>query len=114
MHRDLVEQRQWFTETEYRQGVMLAQISPGPLAAQLCFYLAWLRGGVGGVLASGAAFVLPSFFVVVILGWFYVRLGGIPLIRSVFYGVGAAVSGILVHSAWRLARKTVGRDPLMA
>src|SRR5258705_12889562 len=48
MHRDLVEGRQWFTEEQYREGVTLAQVSPGPLAAQLCFYLADVERGLAG------------------------------------------------------------------
>ena len=114
MHRDLVERRQWFTETQYRQGVMLAQVSPGPLAAQLCFYLAYIGGGIRGAIWSGIAFVLPSFVMVVALGWAYQRFGGIPEIRSIFYGVGAAVTGILVISGWHLVRKTIRRDALLA
>jgi hypothetical protein len=30
MQRDLVEQRHWFTEAEYRQDLALAQTMPGP------------------------------------------------------------------------------------
>src|SRR6185503_7387164 len=113
MHRDLVERRGWFSESEYREGMMLAQVSPGPLAAQLCFYLAFLAGGLRGALLSAVAFVGPSFLMVVVIGGVYVRYGGLPAIRAVFYGVGAAVAGILVHSGWRLGKKTIGRDGLL-
>src|SRR5829696_6272739 len=78
MHRDLVEGRRWFSEEEYREGMALSQLSPGPLAAQLCFYLGYLRGGVAGSALSGLAFVLPSFVIVVALGWTYVHYGGLP------------------------------------
>jgi chromate transporter len=84
MHRDLVEARGWFTEDEYREGIALAQLSPGPLAAQLCFYLGYIRGGIPGSALSGLAFVLPSFVMVVALGWAYVRFGGLPWMQAVF------------------------------
>ena len=113
MHRDLVTARQWVSEEEYREGMALAQLSPGPLAAQLCFYLGFLRGGVAGAALSGAAFVLPSFVMVVGLGWAYVRFGGLAWMQAVFYGVGAAVIGLIARSAARLARSTLGRDPLL-
>jgi len=112
MHRDLVEGRDWFTEAEYREGMALAQLSPGPLAAQLCFYLGYLRGGIAGSALSGLAFVLPSFVMVVGLGWAYVRFGGLSWMQAVFYGVGAAVIGLISRSAYGLTRKTIGRDPL--
>jgi len=110
MHRDLVETRGWITEEEYREGLALAQLSPGPLAAQLCFYI---RGGVVGAVLSGVSFVLPSFVMVVALGWAYVHYGGLPWMQAAFYGVGAAVIGIISRSAYGLAKKTVGKDFLL-
>ncbi len=113
MHRNLVEERGWVSEEEYREGVALAQLSPGPLAAQLCFYLGFLRGGVPGAALSGLAFVLPSFLMVVGLGWAYSRYGGLPWMQAVFYGVGAAVIGLISKSAYRLTSKALGRDALL-
>jgi chromate transporter len=113
MHRDLVEARGWFTEDEYREGIALAQLSPGPLAAQLCFYLGYIRGGIPGSALSGVAFVLPSFLMVVALGWAYVQYGGLSWMQAVFYGVGAAVIGLISRSAYGLTRKTIGKDLLL-
>jgi chromate transporter len=113
MHHDLVEARRWISEDEYREGLALAQLSPGPLAAQLCFYIGYLRGGVSGAALSGLAFVAPSFLMVLALGWAYVRYGGLPWMQAVFYGVGASVIGLISRSAYGLARKTIGRDLLL-
>ncbi len=113
MHRDLVERRGWITEDEYREGLALAQLSPGPLAAQVCFYLGYIRGGIVGAALSGLGFVLPSFVIVVALGWAYVQYGGLPWMQAVFYGVGAAVIGLITRSAYGLARKTIGKDLLL-
>src|SRR5438128_553548 len=65
MHRDLVERRRWIDEDEYRLGVALAQIMPGPLAAQLAIALGYFQRGVLGASAVGLAFVVPSFVMVV-------------------------------------------------
>jgi chromate transporter len=113
MHRDLVETRRWVSEDEYREGIALAQLSPGPLAAQLCFYLGYIRGGLVGATLSGLGFVLPSFLIVLGLGWAYVRYGGLNWMQAVFYGVGAAVIGLITRSAYTLARKTIGTDWLL-
>lgn len=113
MHRDLVEERGWLSEEEYREGMALAQLSPGPLAAQLCFYIGYVRAGWVGAALTGVAFVLPSFLMVVALGWAYVRYGGMAWMQAVFYGVGAAVIGLISRSAWNLTRKTLARDWLL-
>lgn len=113
MHRDLVEKRHWFSESDYREGLALAQLAPGPLAAQLAIYLGYVHHGVFGATAVGLAFVLPSFAMVVALGWAYAEFGGLAWMQAVFYGVGACVIGIIAHSAFKLTRRTIGRDALL-
>src|SRR5580765_6502412 len=98
MHRDLVEQRTWISEADYKEGLTLAQLMPGPLAAQLAMYLGYVHYGVIGATLVGVAFVLPSFLMVLALGWGYKEYGGLPWMQAVFYGVGASVIGIIAIS----------------
>jgi chromate transporter len=114
MHRDLVESRGWISESDYREGLALAQLAPGPLAAQLSIYLGYVHYGVLGATLVGLAFVIPSFLMVVALGWAYVAYGGLTWMQAVFYGVGACVIGIIASSAFKLTKKTIGRDRLLA
>lgn len=113
MHRDLVEQRGWITEADYKEGLALAQLAPGPLAAQLGIYMGYVHYRLLGATLAGLAFVLPSFFMVVALGWAYVRFGGLSWMQAVFYGVGAAVIGIIAISARKLTLKSIGKDKLL-
>ena len=113
MRRDLEETRHWYTSAEYKEGLALAQLAPGPLAAQLAIYLGWVRGGVLGATIVGLAFVGPSFLMVLALSAAYVRFGGMPWMQGAFYGIGAAVIAIIGHSALRLVRKTVGADRVL-
>jgi chromate transporter len=113
MQRDLVERRGWFSEQDYKEGLSLAQLAPGPLAAQLAIYLGWVRAGVVGATLVGFAFVAPSLVMVLVLSAAYVRFGGLPWMQGVFYGVGAAVIAIIAQSARKLMRLTLGRDRLL-
>ena len=113
MQRDLVEERGWFTPAEYREGLALAQLAPGPLAAQLAMYLGWARGGAAGAAVVGLAFVLPSFLMVLVLAAAYLRFGGLPWMQGAFYGIGAAVIAIIARSAVKLTSLTLGRDALL-
>jgi chromate transporter len=113
MHRDLVERRGWISEQDYKEGLALAQMMPGPLAAQLGIYLGYVHYRVVGATVAGIAFVLPSFLMVVALGWAYAQFGGLSWMQAVFYGVGAAVVGIIAMSAYKLTRKTVAKDRLL-
>src|SRR6266700_636502 len=113
MQRDLVEQRAWIAEADYKEGLALAQLCPGPLAAQLAMYLGYVRYRILGATLVGLAFIWPSFLLVVALGWLYTLYGGLTWMQAVFYGVGASVIGIIAHSAYKLTTKTIGRDPLL-
>ena len=113
MRRDLVEQRGWITEADYKEGLALAQLAPGPMAAQTAIYLGYVHYRILGATLVGLAFVLPSFFMVVALGWAYSRYGGLTWMLAVFYGVGAAVIGIIAISAHKLTVKSVGQDKLL-
>ena len=113
MQRDLVERRRWISEQDYKEGLALAQLAPGPLAAQLAIYLGWSRAGVIGATLVAVAFIAPSFLMVLGLSALYVRFGGLPWMLGAFYGVGAAVVAVIVRATAKLARLTLGRDRLL-
>ena len=113
MQRDLVECHQWIDDEEYKLGLALAQIMPGPLAAQLAIAIGYFAHGVLGATLVGLAFVLPSFLMVLALSMLYVAFGGLWWMQAVFYGVSAAVIGIIAIASYKLARKVNGRDSLL-
>jgi chromate transporter len=113
MQRDLVEERGWIALEDFKQGLTLAQLAPGPLAAQLAIYLGWVRGRLLGATIVAFAFILPSFVMVLALAALYVHFGGLPWMQGVFYGVGAAVIAIIARSAWKLGKTTLGKRWLL-
>lgn len=113
MHRDLVERRGWISESDYKEGMALAQLAPGPMAAQTAIYLGYVHYRILGATFVGLAFVIPSFLMVLGLGWAYSRFGGLSWMQAVFYGVGAAVIGIIAMSAHKLTKKSIGKDKLL-
>jgi chromate transporter len=113
MQRDLVEQRGWFTEAEYRQGLALAQTMPGPLAAQLAMWFGYLQRGALGAAAVAVPFVLPPFLLVTAVAIIYAKYQGLTAVHEIFLGVGPAVLAIIAIAAYKLARTTNKTDPLL-
>src|SRR5689334_14360625 len=113
MQRDLVERRRWISKQDYVQGLALAQLAPGPLAAQLAIYLGWVRARLLGATLVAFAFILPSFVMVLGLAAAYVAYGGLSWMQGVFYGVGAAVIAIIARSVVKLTKLTLARKPLL-
>ncbi len=113
MHRDLVEEQRWITEDTYKLSLALAQIMPGPLAAQTAIAIGYFEGGILGATLAGLAFVLPSFLMVVAISLAYVAYGGLWWMQALFYAIGATVIAIIAIAAYKLTRSTNKRDPLL-
>jgi chromate transporter len=112
MRRDLVERRGLLDDDTYRLALALAQIMPGPLAAQTAIAIGYFQAGVLGATLVGLAFILPSFLMVLALSWLYVAYGGLWWMQAAFYGIGAAVIAIIAIQAYNLARRTNRSDAL--
>jgi len=112
MQRDLIP-RGWISEEEYLQGLAFSQMMPGPLAAQLAMWIGFIRHGAVGASLVGTVFVLPAFLLVVSIAFFYVAFQGLAVVQALFYGIGPAVIAIVAHSAFRLAKATVGAERRM-
>src|SRR5499426_904315 len=113
MHRDLVEQRRWITEDTYKLSLALAQIMPEPLAAQTAIAIGYFEGGVLGATLVGLGFIVPSFLMVVAISLAYVAYGGLWWMQALFYTIGATVIAIIAIAAYKLARGTNKRNPLL-
>jgi len=113
MHRDLVEQRRWITEDTYKLSLALAQIMPGPLAAQTAIAIGYFEAGVLGATLVGLSFILPSFLMVVAISTAYVAYGGLWWMQALFYAIGATVIAIIAIAAYKLARGTNKTNPLL-
>ncbi|HEY3118706.1 MAG TPA: chromate efflux transporter, partial [Chloroflexota bacterium] len=113
MRKDLVEERKNLDEPTFNLALALAQIMPGPLAAQTAVAIGYFEGGIAGATLVGLVFILPSFLMVLGLSALYVAYGGLPWMQALFYGIGAVVIAIIAIAAYRLARGTNKKDPLL-
>ena len=113
MHRDLVEERRWFSEKEFQQALAIGQTMPGPLAAQTAMWLGYLHAGARGAVAVAAPFVVPPFVFVTAIAVLYAEYHGLSWVQSLFRGIGPAVLAIIAVAAVRLARSTNKTDPVL-
>src|SRR6266581_507347 len=104
MERELVQERQWLTKDEMREGIAVCQSLPGPLAIQVGIFISYIRGGFWGAWAGGWAFIFPNFVIVASLAALYVYFGGLSPVTAIFYGVSPAVIALILHSCYRLTK----------
>src|SRR5258707_247160 len=113
MQKELVDERKWISQEDYLNGLAFSQLAPGQLDAQMAMYLGFVRAGFMGATLIGAAFILPSFLMVLAIGKAYVSFGGTRIISALFYGIGAAVIAIIARSAIKLVKTSVKKDKLL-
>jgi chromate transporter len=114
MHHDLVEQKRWISEKRFLHALNYCMVLPGPEAQQLATYIGWLmHRGWGGIIA-GTMFVLPSLFILILLSWFYIAFGDVPLVAGLFYGIKPAVTAIVVQAAHRIGSRALKNNWLWA
>src|SRR5947199_1146611 len=104
MQRDLVERRGWLSRKDFLDGVALGQTMPGPLAAQVVMWLGYLRAGALGALATAAAFIAPSFVLVLAVAVVYAHYQGLPCVHALLHGLAPAESAIAAVYLSQLSR----------
>jgi chromate transporter len=107
MHRELVEQRRWISESRFLHALNYCMLLPGPEAQQLATYIGWLMHRTWGGIVAGGLFVLPGCLAMLLLSWLYVRFAGVPAIGIVFFGLKAAVLAIVVSAVLRIGSRAL-------
>jgi chromate transporter len=111
MQAELQQKRQWVSKERFVEGLSVVNMLPGATATQLGIFLGYARGGWWGGLVGGLCFVLPAFFVMLMLTLAYASLGTSPLLRGALYGLGPVVLAIFAVAVYRLGRTAASTIP---
>lgn len=107
MHRELVEERRWISESRFLHALNFCMLLPGPEAQQLATYVGWLLHGTRGGIVAGALFVLPGFFVILGLSSAYALFQETDWLAALFFGLKAAVLAIVIEAVIRVGRRAL-------
>jgi chromate transporter len=107
MHRVLVDEKRWISETRFLHALNFCMLLPGPEAQQLATYVGWLLHRIRGGLIAGWLFILPGFAVILGLSFLYVMAGRVPLVQGLFVGLKAAVVVIVLQAVIRIGRRSL-------
>src|SRR3979411_2568668 len=114
MHRILVEEKNWISESRFLHALNYCMLLPGPEAQQLATYIGWLLHKTAGGIVAGALFVIPSIFVLWTLSYIYAACGRVPWIAAIFYGLKPVVVAIVTAAVIRIGRRTLKNEVMWA
>jgi chromate transporter len=107
MHRLLVEERKWVSESRFLHALNYCMLLPGPEAQQLATYLGWLLHRTAGGLVAGILFVLPGAVVMWLLSVLYAGFQDITFVQAIFYGIKAAVLAVVIEALVRIGKRAL-------
>ncbi len=107
MQDEVVRRRGWLSQQQFLDLLGVANLIPGPSSTELAIYIGYRQAGVPGLVAAGAAFILPAAVIVLACAWAYVAYGRLPAVGRIFYGVIPVVIAIIVQALWGLGRTAI-------
>ena len=120
MHRILVEEKNWISESRFLHALNYCMLLPGPEAQQLATYIGWLMHRTAGGIMAGGLFILPGVIAIMALSYIYAAYGNVGFVEALFFGLKAAVLAIVVQAVVRIGKRALrnrrddcaGRDRL--
>src|ERR1700686_1303602 len=114
MHRILVDEKHWISESRFLYALNYCMLLPGPEAKQLAVYIGWLMNrSVGGIMA-GSLFVVPGIIAIMALSYVYAAYGNVPVIVALFFGLKAAVLAIVLEAVFRIGKRSLKNNAMLA
>ncbi|HEX7181280.1 MAG TPA: chromate efflux transporter [Thermoanaerobaculia bacterium] len=113
MHRILVEEKRWISESRFLHALNYCMLLPGPEATQLATYIGWLLNRTPGGIAAGTLFVLPGFLSILVLSLLYASFQQTDFVQALFYGLKPAVMAVVVEAVFRIGKRAL-RNRTMA
>ena len=107
MHQEVVERRNWISESQFLRALNFCMLLPGPEAQQLATYIGWRLHGIWGGIIAGSLFVIPSIFIMLLLSYLAVAHIGIPAVAAAFYGIQPVVVAIVALAVLRIGKKAL-------
>ena len=114
MHRILVEEKNWISESRFLHALNYCMLLPGPEAQQLATYIGWLLHRTAGGIMAGSLFILPGIICIMGLSYIYAAFGNVGFIEALFFGLKAAVLAIVIEAVVRVGKRALRNRIMIA
>src|SRR5713226_1640477 len=114
MHRILVEEKNWISESRFLHALNYCMLLPGPEAQQLATYIGWLLHRTAGGVMAGGLFILPGVVAIMGLSYIYAAFGKVGFVEALFFGLKAAVLAIVIQAVVRVGKRALRNRIMIA
>jgi chromate transporter len=113
MHRIVVEEKRWISESRFLHALNYCMLLPGPEAQQLATYIGWLMHRTLGGIMAGGLFVLPGVIAIMALSYVYAGYGNVPVVAALFFGLKAAVLAVVLEAVFRIGKRALKNNVMV-
>jgi chromate transporter len=103
--RELVTKKKWLTHEEFAESVVMGQLTPGAPIVNTGIFIGYMLKKLRGALATVVGQVLPSFILVLVISYLYIKYKELALLKAVLKGIGAAVVGLIGSVIYNMSGK---------
>ena len=114
MEDEVVRRRAWLTRDEFLDLLGATNLIPGPNSTEMAIHIGHRRRGWKGLIVAGTSFILPAMFIVMAIGWAYVRYRSLPQVAGILYGVKPVIIAVVVQAIWSLGHTALKTKLLAA
>jgi chromate transporter len=114
MHRILVDEKRWISESRFLHALNYCMLLPGPEAQQLATYVGWLMHRTLGGIMAGGLFIIPGIIAIMALSYVYAAYGNVPLVVALFFGLKAAVLAIVLEAVVRIGKRALKNNVMLS
>jgi chromate transporter len=114
MHRILVDEKNWISESRFLHALNYCMLLPGPEAQQLATYIGWLLHRTAGGIMAGGLFILPGVIAIMGLSYIYAAYGNVGFVEALFFGLKAAVLAIVIQAVVRVGKRALRNRIMIA
>src|SRR5213596_552435 len=113
MHRILVDEKRWISESRFLHALNYCMLLPGPEAQQLATYIGWLMHRTLGGIMAGGLFIVPGIIAIMALSYMYAAFGNVPFVIALFFGLKAAVLAIVLEAVFRIGKRALKNNVML-
>ncbi len=95
IEKEVVELHGWLTMTEFTDIITISQMTPGPVAINTSTFVGTQIGGLLGAIIATLGCVTPSFIIVLLLAYIYVKYKNVTIVSDILFGLRPAVVSLI-------------------
>ena len=106
IQKEAVEKKGWVTDDDILEIIAIAESTPGPVAINSATFVGYRTCGFWGAACATFGVVLPSFLIILAIGYVLNEFQNAKVVQYAFNGIRAGVLALLFKALYTMYKKS--------